>query len=310
VGEHGYELRHESLNPDHVSGRFVVESATGRLLGGVGHNPHRAWVHPLNTPRGVGTVQEYPFDHPFHNGVFVGQSKIRVDGREAHFWAPAPDWRNPENYIYRDIGQLRYGYDQPAAIAPRGGGFRFTYRTTWRDADGQPLLDETRTIDLYAGEDGTVCDVVSAKEAAYGAVEYAATKHGAIGARVQPQLLPFMGGEILAGRGGEIERGRADDVVGGRSCDFVAYQADVPELGRFGVCLLVLANSASPERGGPWFVRDYGMAMFNPTMREPVRTATGETWLTGLRLVAYDGALTSERAERWRAMPSAPAPGR
>ena len=39
-----YELRHESLNPKNIAGQFVVESGTGRMLAGVGHNPHRAWV--------------------------------------------------------------------------------------------------------------------------------------------------------------------------------------------------------------------------------------------------------------------------
>lgn len=294
-----YELRHESLSPERIAGRFVVEAATGRILGGVGHNPHRAWVYPLNTPRGRNVVQEYPFDHPFHNGVFVGQSLVHRDGREANFWAPAPDWRNPANFIYHHIGRLRYGHDEPAAIQPRDRGFRFTYQTVWHDEDDRPLLDEVRTIDLYSGADHTVCDVVSAKTAAYGAVEYAATKHGAVGGRVQPQLLPFMGGEILAGHDGDLRRGRADEVASGQACDYVAYEADVPGLGRFGVCLIVLENTAAPDRQGPWFIRDYGLAMFNPTMREAVSTAAGETWTAGLRVVAYDDALTEERVRGW-----------
>lgn len=300
MSEHGYELRHESLNPKNVSGRFVVETATGRMLAGVGHNPHRAWVYPLNTPRGLGVVQEYPFDHPFHNGVFVGQAMVRTNGREAHFWAPAPDWRNPTNHIYHDIGQLRYGHDQPSDLRARPGGYRFTYENVWCDERDAPMLDEVRTIDVYDTDDAVVCDVVSAKRAAYGAVEYAANKHGSIGVRVHPQLLPFMGGELVAGEAGELFRGRADEVVAGQARDVVAYEVEAPGLGRFGVCLLVLDNTASPDRSGPWFVRDYGMAMFNATLTEAVRSADGEVWTVGLRIVAYDGEVSAERVARWR----------
>ncbi|MGN6564868.1 MAG: DUF6807 family protein [Thermomicrobiales bacterium] len=298
--EHAYELRHESLSPTHIAGRFVVERATGRLLGGVGHNAHRAWVHPLNTPRGLNVVQEYPFDHPFHNGIFVGQGVVRQGEREAHFWAPAPDWRNPENYIYNQIGQLRYGHDQPAAIEPCGRGFRFTYQTVWRDDHDEPVLDETRTIAIYAGADATMCDVFTSKTATYGPLDYPASKHGTIGVRVQPQLLPFMGGEILGGMEGTVRRGRADEGASGQPCNYVAYEADVPGLGRFGVCLIVLANTASADHRGPWFIRDYGMAMFNASMRDAIHTAAGETWTAGLRVVAYDGALSDERVRAWR----------
>jgi hypothetical protein len=71
-----------------------------------------------------------------------------------------------------------------------------------------------------------------------------------IGMRVQPQLLPFMGGETLGGLYGVVRRGRADEVASGQPCDYVAYEADVPGLGRFGVCLLVLQNTATPDRRG------------------------------------------------------------
>ena len=30
------------------------------------------WVYPLYTPAGHQVLQEFAFDHPFHNGCFVG----------------------------------------------------------------------------------------------------------------------------------------------------------------------------------------------------------------------------------------------
>ena len=142
---------------------------------------------------------------------------------------------------------------------------------------------------VYAGDDATICDVFTTKTAAYGPLEYPSSKHGTIGVRVQPQLLPFMGGEILGGQGPTIRRGRADEVASGQPCDFVAYENDTPSLGRYGVCLLVLENTAASDHRGPWFIRDYGMAMFNASMQDAIRTEDGGTWTAGLRVTSVAG---------------------
>lgn len=299
MGEERFELRHGSLSPDDIAGRFVVEKETRRLLAGVGHNAHRSWVFPLNTPRGLNVVQEYPFDHPFHNGVFVGQAKVVVGGREAHFWAPAPDWRSPNNHIYHDIGLLKYDRDTPASVALEQDGACFQYKTQWMDEHSEPMLNEVRTITIRSDEDGTICDVTTAKTATYGDIHYRANKHGTIGARVQPQLLPFLGGCILGGFGNEIRAGD-ESTINGTNAGFVAYEADVPGFGPFGICLIVRENSAADHLQGPWFVRNYGMAMFNATMVDEIRTSCGETWTASLRVVAYDGPLTFDRVCKWR----------
>ena len=82
----------------------------------------------------------------------------------------------------------------------------------------------------------------------------------------------------------------------------MAYEAHPAGLGRFGVSLQILSNSASDCRTGPWFIRDYGMAMFNATMHHEVVVAEGETWEAALRVVAYDGAVSLARARAWEAV--------
>ena len=54
-----------------------------------------------------------------------------------------------------------------------------------------------------------------------------------------------------------------------------------------------------PARG-PWFIRDYGMALYNPTWRTTLSTPAGESWKISLRVVAYDGELTEAHAVRWQ----------
>jgi len=97
----------------------------------------------------------------------------------------------------------------------------------------------------------------------------------------------------VIGDGGR--RGRAD-VVHEQSSDFVAYESETA-----GVLMTVLRDDVP----GVWFVRDYGMAMYDSTLRQEIVTTAGETWRLGLRVVAYDGPLDDERARRWLALPSA-----
>ena len=243
-------------------------------------------------------AQEYPFDHAFHNGVFVAQARVVRGGVLSNFWVVHPDWRSPDSHVYNHLGQIRHR--ERAEITPLPRGYRFTYRTTWIGADGAPVLDEERRFDLYDAGDATICDLTSRKTAAYGDLVFEANKHGSLGVRVQPQLLPPFGGRMIAGAGRELHRGGAE-VAFGEERDFVAYEAAPLGLHRFGVCLLVLGNSAAGSRTGPWFVRDYGMAMFNATMTDDVAVAAGETWDAALRVAAYDGAISVDRAGAWAA---------
>jgi hypothetical protein len=142
--------------------------------------------------------------------------------------------------------------------------------------------------------------MTSRKTAAYGAVEFPKTKFGSICMRVEPRLLPALGGQVIGCLDGELRRGAADEVANTKVCDTVAYENDLPGLGVHGVCLMILDNSASPDRRGPWFIRDYGLATLNATRNASIAVPAGSTWTIALRVVAYDGALNAERLLRWR----------
>jgi hypothetical protein len=271
-------------------GYLVTDPATGRCLGGVGANHYRPWVFPLYTPSGLTVIQEFPFDHPFHNGFWVAQGPIFLNGREVNFW-PAPPMRKANEALFTHMGRMET-VGKPA-ITPTANGVHFTLHVTWRDKAEQPVLDETRTIHLYRVDDATICDMVSAQTATYGDLRYAETKFGSIGIRVEPRLLPLLGGEILADGG---RRGNADIAID-QECQYVAYENSLPGGGRFGV-LLTSLDEPRPQTG-PWFIRDYGLAYYSPTRNREIMVAVGSTWQVGLRVVAYDGALRDNRAQRW-----------
>jgi hypothetical protein len=55
------------------------------------------------------------------------------------------------------------------------------------------------------------------------------------------------------------------------------------------------------ERPHEWFIRDYGLATYNPMMEKPRQLAQGESFQVSLQVSAYDEPLTDERARRWLA---------
>ena len=269
--------------------QLVRDTATGGFLGAFGSNFWRSFVYPFYTPSGRTVVENAPFDHPFHNGLFVGQNPVRVGAREGNFWA-LPVKRSHDDHIMVRIGRMDPQETPVAEVTD--AGVRFTLHSIWRDEKEEPLIDEIRTVTFRSVPGATVCDMTSRKTAAYGAAEFPKTKFGSIGARVEPRLLPPLGGVIIADGG---RRGAAALVDARRESDFVAYENTLGGH-TFGLLLHIL----DPGRRGPWFIRDYGMAMYNPTWERSIAVPAGESWTVSLRAVAYDGALTPERADAWK----------
>ncbi len=287
-----YQVRVNCPGANNPMTQMVVDTETGRFLGAFGGNYYRSWVFPLYTPAGLTVVQEFAFDHPFHNGIFVGQHPVRMNGRTGNFWV-APPRRMPDDPLYVDVGRMD-ALDQPSA-EPHANGVRFTLRSVWRDPDEQPLLDEVRTVDLFTSADATVCDVTSRKIARYGPVEFPQTKYGCVGARVEPRLLPPLGGIVHADAG---RRGDAS-ILQNFESDFVAYESGPASLNRIGILLRVPV----PGIRGPWFIRDYGMAMYNPTWTRSITIPRDGEWSVQLRAVAFDGPFAESRYQIWSELP-------
>lgn len=266
--------------------RLVFERASGRCLGGVGWNWYRPWLYPLYTPRGQAVLQEFPFDHPFHNACFVAQHPVRFPGGEANFWAVPPQ-RSPEDEIFVRVGRVET--DPEIGSESHADGVCFTLRCVWRDDKGAPVLNEERRIALALADGALVCDVTSRKIAAYAALEFPATKFGGIGVRVDPRLVPDCGGAVISegGRGGAA-------LAHGRPSRLIAFETACEP--RFGLALV------GDDPALAWFVRDYGLALWNPTLKRALVLARGEAWEVALRLVAYDGVLDENRALIWRSV--------
>ncbi len=266
---------------------FAVESSRGICLGGVGSHFYRPWVYPIYTPSGIVVNQEYPHDHPFHNGFFVGQYPVLVNEREANFWMTPPK-RNHKDPNYKNIGRIECSSEWETNIEEKG--VTFSQELVWLDSEETPMLNEQRKIVFYSKEDATICEMTSLKSASYGKVTCPKTKFGSIGLRIDPRLLPSFGGVIF---GDKNHRGMADDVNESFS-SYIAYENQITPSQRAGVLLTMVSG----ERG-PWFVRDYGLCTYNPTMNESVIIPEGQNWEMTMRVVAYDGSATDERINDW-----------
>lgn len=262
---------------------LVFEREGGRCLGGVGWNWYRPWLFPLYTPGGQSVLQEFPSDHPFHNGCFVGQYPVRFPGGEANFRAVPPP-RSPGDEIFVRLARIETDPALRFEVCERGA--RIALRCFSRDDSDTPVLNEERRFDFQLVEGAMTCDLASRKVGAYGALEFPATEFGGIGVRVDRRLAPDFGAALLAEGG----RGRAA-LVHGRPSRYVAYESGAEP--RFGLAL------AGDDPALAWFVRDYGLALWNPTGQRAIALTHGEVREVSLRVVPYDGALDENRAATW-----------
>ncbi len=268
-----------------------MNSHTRVVLGGIGHSYHRPWIFPFYAPSGRTVVQAFPHAHPWHNGIFGGQDPVIVGEKTGNFWAVPPK-RRIDDPVFKNVGRVEVMNKMEAHPIKDGCEFRLACR--WLDEQEAPLLTEDRTVRFIEGEDAHFCEIISTRHASRGAVRFPKTKFGGLGLRAEPLLAPDAGAVVIAdgGRRGPVE------IVHEMDSDYVAYEADRPvsQGGALGICSMIRDSGIR----GPWFIRDFGMALYNPTWRGDIELPAGETWTLSLLVAAYDEPLTEQRVRRWR----------
>jgi hypothetical protein len=277
-----YEVVKTGLNGTVYKTHLVCDKRRGCVLGAFGSNTQRQWVYPLYTPKGHQVLREYPFDHAPHNGIFVGQRPIRWANRTITIW------HYGELHPKRETGRVIADDKPTVSMFPQG--IRFEASNTWVDFDEHPAVAEQRRVDLYQIDDATICDVWSTQRAAYGRLEYPQSQHGSIGVRVEDRFLPALGGRLLSDHGMGQEA-----AINHSGSTYVAFESELTGMGVLGICVMPLTGA--PD--GPWYVRDYGMAMLCPTQYQPIIIETHESWTVGLRVIAYDDPLDADRLRSW-----------
>ncbi len=242
------------------------------LLGGYSANPLRSYVFPLYSPRGVLVTQEAPVDHPHQQGVHIGLS---VGGHD--LWnAGSGDRARHSQRLPRPLGEIVPQVD--------ADGVTIIHGVEWTTVDGELLLHEDRSVRFGLAESFTHVHWRSAFHTVDRSVRIDQTKEAGIGLRVPPHWESYFGGKIRNASGAEGEAACFDS-----QSPWLNVQGAA---GNGAVAGVVLAAATEPY---PWFTRDYGEHIYNPSRHHATELAPGEGMTWAVDVIAYDGDMTVEQ---------------
>lgn len=140
-------------------------------------------------------------------------------------------------------------------------------------------MREERVITFRPTPAETFVDIVSTRIAAFGPVHFGRTKEAGIGMRYNPEMEAALGGRIESSTGGIGEAQTFD-----QDADWIAVSGTVGGHDA-GIAIMPYPDG---ERC-PWFTRDYGITLYNPSRHREIRLAHAERYTLRVRFVAFDG---------------------
>lgn len=219
---------------------------------------------PVNAPGAVPLTRNYPppegqaTDHPHQKSAWFCHGDIIPEGIKLEskikgvagvdFWSEA---KGHGKMVCTFVGEPRIQGDAASVVT----------KNEWRTAEGTKILDETRTIHLYAGSGARLIVVTSDLHASVCPITFGDTKEGAFGIRINDV--------INAGKTGKGKIQNAEGKIGEKDCwgqisNWCDYSGpiDGKQVG--------LAVLADPKNAHPtcWHVRGYGLMAANPFGRE------------------------------------------
>ncbi len=252
----------------------MVLSPLGNPVAGIGHNFFRPWLYPLYSPSGRQVLQEYPFDHPFHNGLFIGWNPIKHKGRDHNFWATPPQRSEPDPMM-ANLGQVKTL--DCCVIQSSEESLQLTQGLEWVDSDGNKLFRETRTFTFW--QPSILSHAVRMESILNCLTTYPIifepTKFAGVGVRLDPALTPALGGRF-ENSSGEIGNAKC---FHGNCFESLTVRSS-------NGCLELKIH---PEGFlGPWFVRDYGLVLLNPSSPSSQTIGLGQSISHSIELTASD----------------------
>ena len=267
---------------------------------------------PLHAPNGAALTRDWPMvprdekklnDHPHQKSAWWCHGDIIPEGLElksrikgvegVDFWSEAK-------------GHGVQVVTRATELMERKGNVTVVLRIEWRTAEGQKILDETRTIHFYDLGKARLIVVHSDLFASVCTIIFGDTKEGSFGVRVNDQ--------IRADKVGKGKLQNAEGKLGEKECwgqisAWCDYSGpiDGKEAG-----LAILADPKNPYATA-WHSRGYGLMAANPFGRNKagfpatksnadlVKIAKGEYLQFRFGLLVHDGdAVSGDVAEHYR----------
>jgi hypothetical protein len=148
------------------------------------------FFYPVNGPSGAGVTSMRNGRFPHHSSQFFGCDRINGGN----------DWQQA-------LEKGRIASEGPEIVRAKGEEIVITDRCVWRRPGGRPLRDERRIVLRAPSPRHYEIDFSITLEALVD-VEILKTNHSLFGARMDPDLTPVFGGEMVNAEGGE--RGEGD----------------------------------------------------------------------------------------------------
>ena len=254
--------------------------------------PARPYFYPVLAPGGLPVTRNYPMadvpgearDHPHHRSLWVAHGDVNG----ADNWSEDRGHARTEHVAFEGV----FG-------GPLAGGFR--ERTRWVTSEGEPLLDETREVRVYAVEEPCrVLDLILRFTPNRSDVTFGDTKEGGlISVRVATSMDAEKDGTIVNGSGGVNEK-----ETWGKPAPWCDYYG--PVQGRtLGIALM--DHPANPRYPTHWNVRNYGLMTANPfglsyfyndkSKDGSLVLSAGETTTWRYRMLVHAGTTEEARVE-------------
>jgi hypothetical protein len=243
-------------------------TADDELIGGYAANALRSYVFPLYTPAGVLVLQEAPPDHPHHQGIHAGLS---IDGYDVWNAGSAARERHAQR-LSVPLGEIKPEINED--------GVGIAHPVQWTTVDGQTLLHEERQVHFSSVDEFTRVRWRSTFRAPDRSIHIDQTKEAGIAVRVPPHWETLFGGQIRNAQGDVGEAACFD-----RSSPWLNIQGAA---GNGHVAGIVFAPTAESEPC-PWFTRDYGEHVYNPSRHHPIPLDAGASFTWAVDVLAYDG---------------------
>ena len=233
------------------------------------NGPHwsKPMFFPVYAPGQVPLTRSWPMqpakpgeatDHPHQQSAWFCHGDVVPEGMELK--------SKIKNIAGVDFWSIAKGHGVITCSDPgtpkNGEGHAYvTTKNEWRTAEGEKIMDETRTIHLYALDKARLIVVDIDLHASVCPITFADTKEGAFGIRINDV--------INAGKTGKGKIQNAEGKVGEKEC-WGQYSAWCDYSGPVDgkqVGLAVLADPKNPYASA-WHVRGYGLMAANPLGRD------------------------------------------
>jgi hypothetical protein len=248
---------------DHVDFR-AGKDLVGRYH--VGPEAAKPYFWPLHAPGGLAVTRAWPMekaqpgekiDHPHQKSMWFCHGDVIPEGMElkqkikgvegVDFWSEA---KGHGTIVCTKVGEPKMEKDQA----------QITTVNEWRTADGDKILDETRTIHLYRIGDARLLVFDIDLSASVVPITFGDTKEGSFGVRVRDSLTEERGkGKLINADQKETEKN-----CWGRLSAWCDYSGPVD--GKT-AGITIFADPANPYPTC-WHSRGYGLMAANPFGRD------------------------------------------